>query len=381
MWRCVRCTLDNPPSSVSCGACDNPRPSTPSSKKPARGSECSGCGRALGGTWTNALGKKFHPDCFVCTGCHRPFAGQTFSVKDGEPFHEACAVEIFHPDCSHCGRKIGADRSGVTHFVKVPFWGDALHAECSRRCSRCTGCNRVAKPSSCIALGDKRLVCQVCSQTALFDTSELTGLVEDVVRFYWSLGLELPLARPGSRVPTLAFPVLLVESDALNETSRGGVDTERHSHTRGLCLTESYRVIRHRMGGDVSFCSVGSPQSGGVERPDGATVTAVLVLSGLPRVVTGEILAHELMHAHIKSFRFPTNTSHVVEEGLCQLMSFLWLKAQKDSDPARLREFCLHSLENNEDEAYGEGFRQAYIHYLGMGLNRLLERVHKCGHF
>jgi hypothetical protein len=387
MWSCARCTLSNDRSSSMCEACESPRPGPTTIPSPSKGGPsaksgaCFGCGKQLSGTTTTALGRVYHGRCFVCAGCQRPFSGTTFSVKDGEPYHDSCAIEIFHPNCSHCGEKIGGSGQ-VTRFAKVPFWGDPLHSECSRRCSKCTGCGRVVKPNKCISLSDKRLVCGVCSQTALFDTSEIGELVADVVKFFWSLGLELPLARPGSRVPELAFPVLLVESDALNETSRSGADTERHSHTRGLCLTESYRVIRYRLGGEFSVRSVGSAfSSRAVDRPDASSVTAVLVLSGLPRVVTGEILAHELMHAHIKSFRFPTGTSHEVEEGLCQLMSFLWLKAQGGDDPDRLREYSLHSLENNEDEAYGEGFRTAYVHYLSIGLNKLLEHVHSCGRF
>ena len=71
-------------------------------------------------------------------------------------------------------------------------------------------------------------------------------------------------------------------------------------HTRGLCLTEIHQRVRTVV------------QSGGGGRPwfvtpevvqipeTRATVTAILVLFGMPRLLTGSVLAHELMHAWIK---------------------------------------------------------------------------------
>ena len=56
-----------------------------------------------------------------------------------------------------------------------------------------------------------------------------------------------------------------------------------------------------------------------------AQVTAILVLFGLPWLLTGSILAHEVMHAwlHVNGFR---GLAPEVEEGLCQLMALLWLE-------------------------------------------------------
>lgn len=57
-------------------------------------------------------------------------------------------------------------------------------------------------------------------------------------------------------------------------------------------------------------------------------VTAILVLNGLPRLQTGSILAHELMHAwiHMNAVSgLPLQT----EEGLCQLLAYLWIERQQ----------------------------------------------------
>ena len=59
-----------------------------------------------------------------------------------------------------------------------------------------------------------------------------------------------------------------------------------------------------------------------------AQVTAILVQHGLPRLLTGSILAHEVMHAWLR-YRHVRELSLDVEEGLCQLMASLWLESQQ----------------------------------------------------
>jgi hypothetical protein len=34
----------------------------------------------------SAGGKQWHKNCFVCSGCGKPFA-DTFVLKDGKPYH------------------------------------------------------------------------------------------------------------------------------------------------------------------------------------------------------------------------------------------------------------------------------------------------------
>ena len=62
-------------------------------------------------------------------------------------------------------------------------------------------------------------------------------------------------------------------------------------------------------------------------------VTAILVLYGLPRLLTGSILAHEVMHAWLRMHGC-THLGPKEEEGLCQLVALLWLERQ---DPTALK--------------------------------------------
>ena len=56
-------------------------------------------------------------------------------------------------------------------------------------------------------------------------------------------------------------------------------------------------------------------------------VTAVLVMYGLPRLLTGSILAHECMHAWFV-LNYIDCASKAVNEGLSQLMALMWIEAQ-----------------------------------------------------
>ena len=58
-------------------------------------------------------------------------------------------------------------------------------------------------------------------------------------------------------------------------------------------------------------------------------VTALLVMYGLPRLLTGSILAHECMHAWFV-LNYIDCSNKTVNEGLSQLMALIWIEAQKN---------------------------------------------------
>jgi len=70
--------------------------------------------------------------------------------------------------------------------------------------------------------------------------------------------------------------------------------------TRGLCLSEEQTVSsilrRPRIGGNRLLDMRTQPQ----KLTRRCEVTAILVLYGLPRLLTGSILAHELMHGWLR---------------------------------------------------------------------------------
>ena len=64
-------------------------------------------------------------------------------------------------------------------------------------------------------------------------------------------------------------------------------------------------------------------------------VTAILVMYGLPRLLTGSILAHECMHAWFV-LNYIDCSGKALNEGLSQLMALMWIEAQTG-------QVCLHT--------------------------------------
>ncbi|XP_062422468.1 actin-binding LIM protein 1a isoform X5 [Pungitius pungitius] len=105
------------------------------------GTRCNGCGDFVEGEVVTALGKTYHPACFVCTICKRPFpAGDrvTFNGKDClcqycvEPMSPGPKEILGSSNCAGCGRDI---KNGQALL--------ALDRQWHLGCFKCKACNKV----------------------------------------------------------------------------------------------------------------------------------------------------------------------------------------------------------------------------------------------
>ncbi|XDV44344.1 hypothetical protein PO909_012638 [Leuciscus waleckii] len=105
------------------------------------GTRCNGCGDFVEGEVVTALGKTYHPTCFVCTVCKRPFpAGDrvTFNGKDCLCQHCVQPVSPTPKDistssnCAGCGRDI---KNGQALL--------ALDRQWHLGCFKCKSCGKV----------------------------------------------------------------------------------------------------------------------------------------------------------------------------------------------------------------------------------------------
>ncbi|VDL59784.1 unnamed protein product [Hymenolepis diminuta] len=94
--------------------------------------KCAKCKKDIDGTIVTAMNKKWHNECFVCTGCHCPLAGQSFHNKDGAPYCIKCRQEKFDPTCAKCGKKIDPT-------IKYSIYQDKSY---HRDCFTCSECNK-----------------------------------------------------------------------------------------------------------------------------------------------------------------------------------------------------------------------------------------------
>ncbi|XP_076005853.1 paxillin-like [Genypterus blacodes] len=60
-----------------------------------RGSLCSGCQKPITGRCITAMGKKFHPEHFVCAFCLKQLNKGTFKEQNEKPYCQGCFVKLF----------------------------------------------------------------------------------------------------------------------------------------------------------------------------------------------------------------------------------------------------------------------------------------------
>ncbi|XP_076935337.1 protein DA1-like isoform X2 [Bidens hawaiensis] len=349
---------------------------------------CAGCNYEIGhGRFLSCMGAVWHPECFRCHACNQPIADYEFSMSGNFPYHKACYKEHYHPKCDVCQHFIPTNAAGLIEYRAHPFWAQKycpFHEHDGT--PRCCSCERMEpRETSYAALNDGRKLCLECLDSSVMDTSECQPLYLDIQAFYESLNMKVEQK----------IPLLLVERQALNEA----MDGERNGHyhmpeTRGLCLSEEQTIST----------VLRRPKSGmGNQVPDMRTepykltrrceVTAILVLYGLPRLLTGSILAHEMMHAWLRLQGYRT-LSQDVEEGICQVLAHMWLRSQiafisngatssatssrqgkRSPFDKKLAEFFKHQIESDMSPVYGNGFRAGYQAVLKYGLPSTLEHI------
>ncbi|XP_066457506.1 actin-binding LIM protein 1 isoform X6 [Eleutherodactylus coqui] len=106
------------------------------------GTQCSGCGDFVEGEVVTALGKTYHPACFACTVCKRPFPpGDRVTFNGRDCLCQACAAQPMSPgakelctpsSCSGCGRDI---KNGQALL--------ALDKQWHLGCFKCKSCGKV----------------------------------------------------------------------------------------------------------------------------------------------------------------------------------------------------------------------------------------------
>ncbi|KAF7489135.1 PDZ and LIM domain protein Zasp [Sarcoptes scabiei] len=106
---------------------------------------CAKCNQRIKGDCLNALGKQWHPACFTCTHCRKPFGNSSFYLEDSFPYCETDWNNLFTTKCVGCGYPIAAgDR-----------WVEALNQNFHSNCFRCTVCGNQLEGQSFYAKGGR----------------------------------------------------------------------------------------------------------------------------------------------------------------------------------------------------------------------------------
>ncbi|CAH9147225.1 unnamed protein product [Cuscuta epithymum] len=356
---------------------------------------CGGCNNEIGhGRFLNCMSALWHPECFRCHACNRAISDYEFSMSGNRPYHKTCYKEYFHPKCDVCKHFIPTNAAGLIEYRAHPFWSQKYCPFHERDGTpRCCSCERMEPhETNYVALGDGRKLCLECLESSIMDTNQCNPIYLDIQEFYEGLNMKVHQK----------VPLLLVERQALNEAMDGGKHGHHHMpETRGLCLSEERTISTILRGPKIG---AGTRTIEMRREPFKLTrhceVTAILILYGLPRLLTGSILAHEMMHAWLRLKGYQT-LSQDVEEGICQVLAHMWLESQilslskvngASSSSARssltgpqfelkLGEFFKHQIESDTSLVYGNGYRSGNQAVLKYGLERTLEHIRMTGTF
>ncbi|KAI5068396.1 hypothetical protein GOP47_0016741 [Adiantum capillus-veneris] len=358
-----------------------------------RPSVCGGCKRNIGSErHVSYLGALWHPHCFHCHGCKRLIADQDFSTWGNQPYHKVCYRQLSLPKCDVCKNYVPANSAGLIEYQAHPFWQQKY---CPKHetdgIPRCCSCERLeSKDVQYVSLDDGRKLCLECLSSSIMDTGECQPLYQEIREFYE--GLNMKISQP--------IPMLLVERQALNEAKQGEKGQHNMTETRGLCLSEEHIVStiikRPRIGPGNQMVDM---RKGSTSLRRYCEVTAILALYGLPRLLTGSVLAHELMHAWLRLNGFH-NLETMVEEGICQVLAHMWLesevmagsggsrsngsmksKAPKSTMDKKLGEFFLQQIAKDTSPIYGKGFRAGHASMMKFGLRPTLDHIRMTGSF
>ncbi|KAE8675286.1 Protein DA1-related 1 [Hibiscus syriacus] len=319
---------------------------------------CAGCNTEIGyGRFLNCLSAFWHPECFCCHACNLP-------ISDYE----------YHPKCEVCNHFIPTNTAGLIEYRAHPFW---IQKYCPSHehdgTPRCCSCERMeSQNTGYVALNDGRKLCLECLDSAVMDTRNCQPLYRDIQEFYEGLNMKVEQQ----------VPLLLVERHALNDAREGEKNGHYHMpETRGLCLSEEQTIStilrRPRSGrGNCTMNMITEPYKL-TRRCD---VTAILILYGLPRLLTGSILAHEMMHAWMRLQGFRT-LSQDVEEGICQVLAHMWLLTQLESASSNAPQTSLSATSSRLKKGKRSQLDRKLGEFFKHQIRRTLEHIRVTGRF
>ncbi|KAL0721682.1 hypothetical protein Bca4012_036281 [Brassica carinata] len=332
----------------------------------------------------NVLGVLWHRECFCCDACHKPIA--IYQVKN----HVSNSRGKFHKSCYHRYCYVCEENVKVKKLHQHHFWEERYClAHESDGTPKCCCCERLEPMGmNYVMLGDDRWLCLECMESAVMDTYEVQPLHFEIREFFEGLNMKIDKE----------FHLLLVEKEALKKAEEEEKiclyeqDFQHGEVIRGICLSKNQIVTsvserppmeqkKKKLIGLVTESQMVVSE---------CEVTAILVLYGLPRLMTGYILAHEMMHAYLRLNGY-TNLNEVMEEGLCQVLGHMWLESETyaSTDASKKREcagferklveFLKNKIETDDSPIYGVGFRKVNHMVNNSSLQETLKEIRRWG--
>jgi hypothetical protein len=279
---------------------------------------CAGCGQPILENHISALGKKWHPEHFTCAHCGQPIQSTTFYTHNNRAYCQTDFLTLFSKSCAVC-------QAALTDTFSVDMWGNSYCTHHKNELPTCSTCSRLISQTTTgggVQYRDGRQVCNLCRQSAVDLPSLARSTYKEVNEILSGIGLHIGTI----------LSLKLVDKTELKKSAQ-----KRHAeNTTGVTRTCITNTNGRESGRDAE----------------------IFILHGLPRDLFAATLAHELGHSWLFINRFPS-LQPVVEEGFCELMSYLWLSHQNTPETA----VRIQAMRKNTDLIYGRGYRAALRAY------------------
>lgn len=210
----------------------------------------------------------------VCAGCNLPITGHEFCAsKDDSPYHRSCYKAQHHPNCDVCKTFIPIRKSiGLIEVRQHPFW---LQKYCPSHerdgTPRCCSCERLEPwATKYFLLPDGRKQCSECNDSEIMDDHKCNSLFLQVQAFFEDLDMKFEQQ----------IPVILVGRRTLKKDT----EVERLGHHN---LSETKAVFS--LSAEPIVTSILRMLKGH------SRITSIQMLYGLPRLLSGSILAAMMM--------------------------------------------------------------------------------------
>lgn len=306
---------------------------------------CFHCGEILGASTEEggkvifALGHKWHPRHFKCSFCLCPIESDQF--------------------LSNC-------------------WNQVYCLDHDIDSQKCFSCERIIPPigTAFKLYEDGRQVCQFCLETAVYDEETLSNLWKIIVNDIFDLPSDLADIK-------LEFADLeTMKNEHKREKDwREGKELSKEEEEDEEGESIGVECLPHLLGVTKSV-EVGSKRSSYSVRMDPlfpgngskkGAIDRVMVLRGLPVLLTTVVLAHELGHCLVS--REGIKLGKKEEEGLCEFFAYIWIYKMKELNENKADvksneiltlitsftpedvDFHLRRIEGNTSSIYGKGFQ------------------------
>ncbi|KAJ3676150.1 hypothetical protein LUZ60_003562 [Juncus effusus] len=296
-----------------------------------------------------------------CSFCREHVFDHKFPMLDDKPYHNSCFEMLYDPICDVCNSIIPENKKGSIEYITHGFWMQQYCASHKQDGTpSCCSCGRMEPMDMKYkTLHDGRKLCLECVKSSIMDHGGGRSLNSDIQEFYKELNMKF-----AQQIPFLLVNREVIVREPVNGPGDKIVEIVRRPQ----------RLVR------------------------GCEDATIFLLFGLPRLLTGSLLAHEMMHAWLRLEGY-RSLSPVVEEGICQVLAYMWLEleSKKTSGVAtntnikqgvcrpdfdkKLGEFFKYQIESDSSSTSGDGFWLGIKAVDKYGLRATLDHIKLTGSF